>query len=114
MEKTAGTFDITEDMEAILRVSPSYPRNMTKQILKIFEVAEKELGKNKLTVNEITAAYYNLFSSKKLAPVRDKKAITLKLFLMKGGKKNNGILERVGNGRIGIYKIREPHRTEEK
>ena len=86
-----------------LKIDAKTHKNMTDEILEIFKKAKYEYGKDILTVDEITIAYYNMFTEPNNLPERDKKAITLKLFYMKGGKNNDGVIELVGKGR---YKLR--------
>lgn len=99
-----NVFEVSKDIQKKLKIKVGIERNMTKEILEIFRVAKSEFNKEELTVDEITAAYYNMFTEKSGAPIRDKKAISMKLFLMKGGTKDDGILESVSKG---VYRIRK-------
>lgn len=59
---------------------------MTDEVMQIFYAAQKA-GKETLTLDEITAVYYNLFTKQdKTKKIKIKKEITLKLFNMKGQK----------------------------
>lgn len=100
----ANIFETTKEVQKKLNVKVKTERNMTEEILEIFRIAEEKYGKTELTVDEITIAYYNMFTETKGAPVRNKKAISMKLFLMKGGADDNGILETSSKG---VYRIRK-------
>ncbi len=97
-------FETTKEIQKKLNVKMKSERNMTEEILEIFRIAEEKYGKTELTVDEITIAYYNMFTEAKGAPIRDKKAISMKLFLMKGGTEDNGILETTSKG---VYRLRK-------
>lgn len=100
----SNIFETSKEVQRQLNVKVKLERNMTEEILEIFRIAEDKYGKTELTVDEITIAYYNMFTEAKGAPVRNKKAISMKLFLMKGGADDNGILETTSKG---IYRIRK-------
>lgn len=104
MKENEKIFNLDVAVAKALGMKPPCPRNMDNEILKIFEIAETETGKTELSVDEITSAYYNLYTAKQLAPLRSKKTITLKLFKMKGGRDNDGVLE---STRRGYYRIRQ-------
>ena len=97
-------FEVSKEVEKKLKIKVRAERNMTKEILEIFRVAKDEFNKDELTVDEITAAYYNMFTKKNGTHPRDKKAISMKLFLMKGGTKDDGVLETTAKG---VYRIRK-------
>lgn len=80
---------------------------MTDDILNIFVVAQTQNPlKKELTLDEITAAYYNLVTKETPgAKIKTKKDIALKLFMMRGQKKNNGKIELVPGSR-GLYRLR--------
>lgn len=100
----ANIFETTKEIQKKLNVKVKAERNMTEEILEIFRVAKDKFNKTELTVDEITIAYYNMFTEPNGAPVRNKKAISMKLFLMKGGTEDNGILETTSKG---VYRIRK-------
>lgn len=83
----------------------SKKKNMTDEVMQIFYAAQSA-GKETLTLDEITAAYYNLFTKQdKTKKIKTKKEIALKLFNMKGKKDNNGLIELVP-GSKGVYRLR--------
>lgn len=73
------------------------------EILYIFWLAAYKFGKEKLTADEITAAHYKLITKGKNP--KTKKAIIMRLFLLKGGKKNDGLIQTDSKG---VYMIRKP------
>ena len=101
-------FYITPEEQKKLHIS-SKPKKttMTDDILNIFTVAKIQNPlKNELTLDEITAAYYNLITKETPgAKIKTKKDIALKLFMMRGQKKNNGKIELVPGSR-GLYRLR--------
>lgn len=96
-------FRVPEDIQKKLNINGKRSTRIDDEILEIFYQAEKEFGKKQLTIDEITAAYYNLFTLGEGKKEKNKKAITNRLFLMKGGKEDNGVLEALGRG---IFRIR--------
>lgn len=102
MNKSNGIFDADAATRKKLKLSSRRKNNMTDEILQIFEIAEREYNKTSLTIDEITIAYYNMFTVAKGSPQRDKKAITMKLFLMKGETKNDGIIVRNNDGTYSL------------
>lgn len=103
---TAQMFTVDKATQEKLGIKQKSKRhNMTDGILRIFYMAERDLKKQALTVDEIVAAYYNMYTVTRIDPKeRDKKAIIMKLFLMKGGTADNGILETIQKG---VYRIRK-------
>jgi len=99
-----NVFEASKEIQSKLNVKVKLERNMTEEILEIFRVAKEQFQKEELTVDEITIAYYNMFTEPNGAPLRNKKAISMKLFLMKGGTADNGILETISKG---VYRIRK-------
>ena len=104
---TAQMFMLSKEQKEKLGINKKTPRhNMTDGILKIFYMAERDLGKPVLSVDDIVAAYYNMYTVTKIdKKERNKKAIIMRLFLMKGGTADNGILENVQKG---MYRVRVP------
>lgn len=96
-------FRVPEDIQNRLNINVSRSTRIDDEILEIFDRAEREFGKKKLNIDEITAAYYNLFTLGQGKPEKNKKAITNRLFLMKGGTDDNGVLEALGKG---VFRIR--------
>ena len=71
-----------------------------------FSTVDEGTFEFKLTLDEITAAYYNLITKETPgAKIKTKKDIALKLFMMRGQKKNNGKIELVPGSR-GLYRLR--------
>jgi hypothetical protein len=106
MTQTDEIFNLDDKTKEKLQLTTKFQRNMTSEILEIFKTVKKRLGKTELSVDEITAAYYNMFTRNFGTPLRNKKAIIMKLFLMKGGKDGkNGELEAV-EGKKGVYRLR--------
>lgn len=103
---TAHIFSVDKATQEKLGIKQKSKRhNMTDGILRIFYMAERDLKRQVLTVDEIVAAYYNMYTVTGIDPKeRDKKAIIMKLFLMKGGTADNGILETTQKG---VYRIRK-------
>ena len=74
-------------------------------ILYVFWLSENVFKKTELTTDEIYAGYYNIFIKGKHKPIKTQKFIVMRLFVLKGEKNNNGLLETPSKG---IYKIRKP------
>ena len=53
----------------------------------------------------MNTSIYNIFTEKKGRPKKNKKAIIMRLFLLKGGKENNGLIKTDGKG---VYMVRKP------
>lgn len=84
--------------------------NMTDEILQIFTEAEK-IGKTQLTLDEITIAYYNMFTKKHNEKTgsqdfKNKKDIALKLFYMRKIKNADKIVDLVPRQR-GLYYLKK-------
>lgn len=73
-------------------------------ILYIFWLSEEKMHRPCLTADEIVAAYYNIFTERMGRPKKNKKAIVMRLFLLKGGKENDGLIKTDGKG---IYMVRK-------
>ena len=102
-------FFVTAEEQAKLHISAKPKKQtMTDEIIHIFTVAKMmDEHKNELTLDEITAAYYNMVT--KQTPgvkLKTKKDIALKLFMMRGQKKNNGVIELVP-GKRGTYRLKK-------
>lgn len=83
---------------------------MTPNIMNIFYRA-KEIGKTELSLDEITVAYYNMYTKPEKdkgieVKVKTKNDIAVKLFSMRGNKKRPGFIELVPGTR-GLYRIKE-------
>lgn len=96
-------FTVPDNVKNKLNIKIKKKETIKDKILRIFDEAAK-MGKKELSVDEITAAYYNLYSASGKESIKNKKLITLFLFTLKGGTKNNGVLESVGRGK---FKLRE-------
>lgn len=96
-------FQVPPDIQEKLNINANRSSRIDDEILEIFYRAEKEFGKQKLNIDEITAAYYNLFTLGQGKKEKNKKAITNRLFIMKGGTDDNGVLEALGKG---VFRIR--------
>ena len=59
---TTDMFRVPQDVQERLNINASRSSRIDDEILEIFHQAEKEFGKQKLNIDEITAAYYNLFT----------------------------------------------------
>lgn len=78
------------------------------EILEIFRRAKNEYNKTELSINEITAAYYNIFTVGRKQKERNRKDITNRLFLMKTStKKRPALLESAGRGKFRICENRK-------
>ena len=95
-------FSVPEDVQKRLNIG-CRSMSVEDEILEIFRQAA-ELDKNELSIDEVTAAYYNLFTLGRGRKEKNKKVITNRLFLMKGGTKDNGVLESLGKG---VFRIRQ-------
>jgi hypothetical protein len=102
-------FFVTAEEQAKLHISAKQKKQtMTDDIINIF-ITAKMLNehKNELTLDEITAAYYNMVTKQTPgAKLKTKKDIALKLFMMRGQKKNNGVIELVP-GKRGTYRLKK-------
>ena len=99
----ANMFRVTAEVQKRLNINGRRSTRIDDEILEIFDQAKKEFGKTELTIDEITAAYYNLFTLGKGKKEKNKKAITNRLFIMKGGTDDDGVLEALGKG---VFRIR--------
>ncbi len=98
-----NTFIVSDDIKKKLDIQAKKKETVQDKILKIFTDAAK-IGKKELSVNEVTAAYYNLYTSTGKEKVKNKKVITMFLYLLKGGKDDNGKIESVGRGKFRLRK----------
>lgn len=96
-------FTVPDKIKEKLKIEVKKKETVKDKILRIFYEAVK-MGKKELSADEITAAYYNLYCASGKEKIKDKKIITLFLFEMKGGTKDNGVLESVSKGH---FKLRE-------
>ena len=102
-------FFVTAEEQAKLHISAKQKKQtMTDDIINIFMTAKMlNEHKNELTLDEITAAYYNMVTKQTPgAKLKTKKDIALKLFMMRGQKKNNGVIELVP-GKRGTYRLKK-------
>ena len=102
-------FFVTAEEQAKLHISAKQKKQtMNDDIINIFITAKMQNEhKNELTLDEITAAYYNMFTKQTPgAKLKTKKDIALKLFMMRGQKKNNGVIELVP-GKRGTYRLKK-------
>lgn len=109
-------FEIDQNMADALGVSMkslAMTGRMTPNILNIFYLAKKN-GKTELSLDEITVAYYNLYTKPeklqhpdKDIKIKTKNDIAVKLFNLRGTKQRPGYIELVPGTR-GLYRLREP------
>ena len=95
-------FILPKEVEERLQIGK---RSMTinDEIVEIFRRAKEEYGKTELSIHEITAAYYNIFTLGQGRKERNRKDITNRLFLMKSStKKRAAILENAGRGKFKL------------
>lgn len=83
---------------------------MAPNIMNIFYKAKK-IGKTELSLDEITVAYYNMYTKPEKdrgieVKIKTKNDIAVKLFAMRGNKKHPGVIELVPGTR-GLYRIKE-------
>ena len=106
MKITKDIFNLTEVQRSDVGIKISKIGKVDSEILCIFWLNEQKLKTEKpLTVDDIVGAYYNIFTEKKGRPKKNKKAIIMRLFLLKGGKENNGLIKTDGKG---VYMVRKP------
>lgn len=98
-------FMVSDEIEKELKIKTERKETDKDRIIKIF-MEGKKMGKTELSINEVTAAYYNLYTAKEKGKkkIKDKKTITFLLCVLKGRSKDNGILAR-GEKR-GMFKLR--------
>lgn len=94
-------FSVSDDIKKKLDIHVKTKPTVRDKILRIFAEAEK-MGKTELSIEEITAAYYNLYTATGQEGIKNKKVITLFLFTLKGGKEDNGVLQSAGRGKFKI------------
>ena len=99
-------FAVPDDIKKKLNIQTGQKETAQDRILQIFAEAER-IGKTELSIAEVTAAYYNLYTAKRKDGIKDKKMITLLLCLLKGGKKDNGALASAGRGKFKIRKSKK-------
>ena len=101
-------FTVSDELKEKLKIKTKHKETDTDRVLKIFWEA-KRMGKTVLSINEVTAAYYNLYTAKekKNKKIKDKKTITFLLCDLKGRSKDNGALKSAGRGK---FKLRENKR----
>ena len=84
----------------------SKPRAMTMsdEIMQIFKEA-KDAGHTELSLNEITAAYYNMFTKPNNGPLKKKNRIAQQLFNMRKKQAAKYDIEIV-SGKQGVYRFK--------
>lgn len=75
---------------------------MSDEIMEIFKAA-RAAGQNELTLNDITAAYYNMFTKPNNGPLKAKHRISQQLFNMQQSGKYG--IEKVP-GKPGVYRLK--------
>ena len=79
-------------------------RNMTDEMLNLFKAA-KDSGHTALSLDEITAAYYNMFTKPNGTKLKTKKDIAQKLFYMRKKPTTAETVELVPGTR-GMYRLK--------
>ena len=100
-------FMVSDELKEKLKIKTKHKETDKDRVLKIFWEA-KRMGKTELSIDEVTAAYYNLYTAKAKGnakeKIKDKKTITFLLCVLKGRKKDNGELESAGRGMFRLRK----------
>jgi len=99
-------FTVSESEAKKLKLS-SYTINIYRsmEFLRVFWIALKDYNKDKLTLNELTTAYYNLYGAKNSAKVLTRKQISTKLHNIRH-RENCSYIENVKNAK-GLYRLTE-------
>lgn len=100
-----NVFMVSDKIAEELQIKKQHKETDKDRIIKIFMEA-KRMGKTELSINEVTAAYYNLYTIKEKGKkkIKDKKTITFLLCVLKGRTEDNGVLAR--GSKRGMFKLR--------
>ena len=105
MKYDENIFNLQESKRSELGIKNTKIGKVDSDILYIFWLSEEKLKRQKtLTTDDIVAAYYNIFTEDKGRPKKNKKAIVMRLFLLKGGKENDCLIKTDGKG---VYVVRK-------
>lgn len=105
MKYDENIFQLKTKQRSELGIKNTKIGKVDSDILYIFWLSEEKMHRPSLTTDDIVAAYYNIFTEGKGLPKKNKKAIVMRLFLLKGGKENDGLIKTDGKG---VYMVRKP------
>lgn len=106
MKFDKNIFSLSPDQWLKVGVKTNKFGKAEEEILYIFWLSKYLFNKEPLTTDDIVAAYYNIYTEGKNKPIKNKKNIVMRLFLLK----KKGIIETVNRGK---YKIHKPTTSEQ-